>query len=208
MGTEIKACVIIAGAPEKDLSYYNQYISDRYIICADSGYLKCKELSVKPDLIIGDFDSSPYPDADCEIIKLNTHKDDTDTLHCAQVAVERGFNDVVILGGIGDRVDHTYANVLILNFFLDNNVKAIMLDGKNRIRVAGKSLALKKGDYKYFSLFPLFSPCKKLSISGAEYHVSNIDINPYDMFAQSNSFVEDVLVLFESGKLLIIESND
>ncbi len=208
MGNEIKACVIIAGAPESSIDYYKDYIDGRFIICADSGYLKCRAIGVEPDLIIGDFDSSPKPDADCEIITLNTHKDDTDTLHCAQVAVDRGFNDIIILGGIGDRVDHTYANMLIINYCLERGANCVMLDFKNRISVTIKPLLLKKDGYKYFSLFPLFETCKDVTITGAEYNIQNVDINPGDMFAQSNSFVDDVFILFEKGKLMIIESND
>ena len=71
MGKEIKKCLIITGAPEDDIDYYKQYIDGRFIIGADSGYQKCVKLNIKPNLIIGDFDSSTKPDTDIETIVLH-----------------------------------------------------------------------------------------------------------------------------------------
>lgn len=70
MGKEIKKCLIITGAPEDDIDYYKHYIDGRFIIGADSGYQKCVKLNIKPNLIIGDFDSSTKPDTDIETIVL------------------------------------------------------------------------------------------------------------------------------------------
>ena len=70
MGKEIKKCLIITGAPEDDIYYYKNYIDGRFIIGADSGYQKCVKLNIKPNLIIGDFDSSTKPDTDIETIVL------------------------------------------------------------------------------------------------------------------------------------------
>ena len=82
---------------------------------ADKGYEYAKKAGAKPDLIVGDFDSysGNLPD-DCEVIKLNSHKDDTDLLHCIEVALSRGYDDFVILAATGGRFDHTLANVLFL----------------------------------------------------------------------------------------------
>lgn len=111
MGKEIKKCLIISGAPESEIEYYNDYVDGRFVISADSGYNKCKKLGIKPDLIIGDFDSSDVPDTDIKTIILPVRKDDTDTFFAVKYAIKQGFNDLVILGGIGSRFDHTYCNV-------------------------------------------------------------------------------------------------
>ncbi len=72
-------CTIVSGAPETELEYMEKYFDNSYIICADSGYRKCEKLGIKPDLVIGDFDSSDKPNFDCETIALDVRKDDTDT---------------------------------------------------------------------------------------------------------------------------------
>ena len=105
-------CTIVSGAPETELEYMEKYFDNSYIICADSGYRKCEKLGIKPDLVIGDFDSSDKPNFDCETIALDVRKDDTDTFFCVKTAVKKGFDEIVILGGIGSRLDHTYSNIL------------------------------------------------------------------------------------------------
>lgn len=208
MGTQIKKCAIISGAPENDLEYINNY-TDRYMICADSGYKKCLKLGIQPDLIIGDFDSSDVPDCDCEIIRLNARKDDTDTFYCVKKAIAKGFSDIVILGGIGSRIDHTYSNILSVAYCFDKNIKCALVNSKNFLTVADGETILKRAEYKYFSLFALFEKCEGLSISGAEYNLHSVDIEPFEQLTQSNEFKDDfVKISIKKGKILLILSND
>ena len=130
MGKEIKKCLIISGAPESEIEYYNDYVDGRFVISADSGYNKCKKLGIKPDLIIGDFDSS------------DVRKDDTDTFFAVKYAIKQGFNDLVILGGIGSRFDHTYCNVLALNYCFERNVKAVLINKNNKIELLDKKAVM------------------------------------------------------------------
>lgn len=209
MGTEVKKCAIISGAPESDLSYYKKYLYDRYIICADSGYRKCNLLKITPGLIIGDFDSSPKPNINCEIIELKVRKDDTDTFHSVKEAIDRGYNDIVILGGIGSRIDHTYSNILSVNFCFERNIKCALINEKNMITVVSGKTVIKKGEYEHFSLFALFEKCTGLSISGSQYDLDNVELDPFSQLTQSNAFKKDeVKIEIKSGKIILILSND
>lgn len=209
MGTEIKKCVIISGAPETDLSYYKKYLLGRYIICADSGYKKCLSLKIKPDLIIGDFDSSEKPEISCELIVLNPRKDYTDTSHCVMEAIGRGYNDIVILGAIGTRLDHTYSNILSVVYCFERKIKCCLINAFNRLSVESGETIIKKDRYKYFSFYPLFDKCEGVSINGAEYNLNNVDIMPSDNFTQSNEFKdEQVKISIKKGKIILILSND
>ena len=68
MGKNIK-CYIFAGSPDAKCSELG-FDSNRYVICADGGYALAKKLGIKPDVLIGDFDTykKTLPD-DCEIIR-------------------------------------------------------------------------------------------------------------------------------------------
>lgn len=209
MGNEIKKCVVISGAPEEDVSYYSDYLHNRFIICADSGYRKCERLSAKPDLIIGDFDSSEKPDTDCEIISLQVRKDDTDTFHCIKEAVNRGYNDIVILGGIGSRMDHTYANILSVNYCYEHGVKCSLINKHNKISIISGRKVLYRDEYEYFSLYALFEACEGVSIKNAQYDLDNIVLSPAEQFTQSNGFKDSTCeVNIEKGKILLFQCND
>ena len=209
MGKEIKKCLIITGVPEDDIYYYKNYIDGRFIIGADSGYQKCVKLNIKPNLIIGDFDSSTKPDTDIETIVLPVRKDDTDTLSAVKEAIKRGYNDIIILGGIGNRFDHTYNNVLVLNFCFDRNIKAVLINKHNKIEIIEKSYSFKKDNYPYFSMYPLFDACIGLTTRGTQYDLTDFTIPADCLYTQSNSFKDDVVTInYKSGKLLLILSND
>lgn len=102
-----------------------------------------QKAGAKPNLIVGDFDSysGNLPD-DREVIKLNSHKDDTDLLHCIEVALSRGYDDFVILAATGGRFDHTFANISVL-MYLAKRCKR-----NNRFRQRDYSL-LKMGEYNF-----------------------------------------------------------
>lgn len=214
MGTQIKKCTIISGAPDNDIEFLKDNIDENsYIICADSGYKNCIKAGFTPDLIIGDFDSSEKPNIDCEIITLEVEKAFTDSFHCVMEAVEKGCNEIQIFCAIGSRMDHTYSNILSLNYCQKHNVKCCIVNRKNRISLI-KDKGIINKDYDNFSLFAYLSDCKNVRIKGAYYtagfyNKDSIDINLSDQFAQSNYVSEDFAeITLDSGTLLLIESND
>lgn len=210
MGKEIKRCVIISGAPEDDLSYYDPYLNkDSFVICADSGYKKCIVLDVRPDLIVGDFDSADKPDADCEIISLQVRKDDTDTFHCVKEAIDRGFRDIIILGGIGSRLDHTYSNILSVNYCYERNISCALVNKHNKISIISGRTVIDNSLYEHFSLFALFDKCEGLSILNSLYELHDVELLPNEQYTQSNGFIDDSCeIIIKKGKLLLIQSND
>ena len=97
MGTEIKRCLIVSGAPEADIAYIKPLLPGAFVVAADSGYQKCRRLGAEPDIVVGDFDSSPVPEHTKELIMMPAHKDDTDTLAAIKIAMERGYTHLILL---------------------------------------------------------------------------------------------------------------
>ncbi len=209
MGKEIKKCTIISGAPDYSVDFLKQNIDcDSFIIAADSGYKKLLNADIIPNLIIGDFDSSPKPDIDCDILTLPCQKDDTDTFYCVKKAIELGYNHITIMFAIGNRFDHTYSNILCLDYCHKANVKCVIIDSHNRISLIDSEYTFSK-QYDYFSLFAYLEDCKGISINGSCYDVDNIDIATHNQFAQSNQIKNDnCTITVKQGNLLLVESND
>ena len=214
MGNEVRACTIISGAPDTDYDFLRDKIDvSSYIICADSGYLKCKALGINPNLIIGDFDSSEYPKLDCEIVKLNPEKAYTDTFHCVMEAVDRGFNKIIMLCAIGSRLDHSYSNILCLNYCKKCNVDCEIINSKNRLSLITDSKRIYK-EYENFSLFAFLEACKGIKISGAYYTAGFYDKEKLDFDLDTQCGVSNYVcdeyatISLDEGCLLLVESND
>ncbi len=208
MAKKVRA-VIICGSPECDLEFIKSFINrGDYIICADSGYNIALSLGVKPDLFVGDFDSySGDVDTETEVVKLNTHKDDTDSMHCAEFCVKNGFNEVVLLNAAGARLDHTIANLSVLKYLALNGVNA-------KIETAGETVQfLPQGEYTYsnlngktFSAIPFGCDKAVISYEGeVEYPAENLTLDSSLVIGVSNIFRSDkVRVKILSGEALLI----
>lgn len=203
-------CTIISGAPDCDTEFLSEAVDrNSYIICADSGYKHCMKAKIKPDIVIGDFDSSNIPDFDVECIRLPVEKDDTDTFYTVKYAIEKGFDELEIFNGIGNRFDHSYSNMLCLQYCKNKNIHAFIADKHNKLIMVNQKIIINNSYYKYFSVFAIGGTVKGLNIKNAYYELNNATISPFSQFTQSNTFNgKDVEISFESGNLLLVQSND
>ena len=210
MGNKKVKCIIVSGAPDDDYAFLKEKLSENaYIIAADSGYLKCVQVGITPDLIMGDFDSSPSPELNTEIVKLPAEKDFTDTFYCLRKAIELGFDEVEILCAIGNRADHNYSNMLCLDYCLKNNVKCAIINRRNKLQLVDKEIVIDDCEYKCFSLFAFLGAVQGLSIKGAYYELDCVDMMPYEQYAQSNCFKGvPAEISVQKGVILLIQSND
>lgn len=201
---------IVSGAPGQNAQFLKNNIDRKsFIIAADSGYLICKEAEIRPDLIIGDFDSSKKPDTDINILQLPHIKDDTDTFYCIKEAVKRNADEIEIFCALGGRVDHALSNILSLDYCLENNVKASIIGEKCVLSLHNKGFEVNKSKFKYFSLFAIGADVKGLSIKGAAYNLDGYTLSPFSSLGQSNECKDNtVKIEFENGVILLVLSND
>lgn len=144
---------------------------DDFILCADGGYAHARRMGLRPDLLIGDFDSVKPPEhAGCEVYSYPPEKDDTDMLLALKCGLERGFRDYLILGGLGGRLDHTIANFTVLAYAIDHGAKAVLQDEKNAailLRDSAISVPVCPG-FK-LSVFPYGGGAKGVCLRGVKY---------------------------------------
>ncbi|MCQ2428491.1 MAG: thiamine diphosphokinase [Clostridia bacterium] len=185
---------------------------DDLVIAADSGYSNAKLLGEKPSVIIGDFDSygaGALPDGP-EIIRLNTEKDNTDTQAAVDVALERGAEEIVIIGGLSGRLDHTLSNISVLEHLNVLRVYAVMTDGQSRVRFIrnGSSLIGRSG-FKYLSVIAADSRVKGVEIDGVKYPLNKASLFRTVQYAVSNEITGNcALIAVKKGGIYVIESRD
>ena len=139
------------------------------IIAADKGLEILNKIDIKPDYIIGDFDSVNKEILEyyknIPITYLKPEKDFTDTHMALKLAIEQGAKKITITGAIGTRFDHSIANIHILKEALENNIETEIIDEHNKIKLINEDVIIKKDDnYKYVSLIPLTTQVKRLSL--------------------------------------------
>lgn len=193
------------------------------VFAVDGGLKAADRLSIIPDYIVGDFDTvSPlllYKYENMENItieRFKPEKDFTDTQIAVMKAIEENSFSIHILGGTGSRLDHTIANIQLLQSALECGIEAMIVSETNRIRLLGdkrKHIVLNKEDsmYKYVSLIPLSEKVSSVTTMGMKYNVSNFDfcIDKNISMGVSNEIKESKAeIKITDGKLLLIESND
>ena len=205
-------CFIIAGSPEASVSFIKSKINSNFVICADRGYAFAKAAGISPSLIVGDFDSCglELPD-NCEVVTLPTEKDDTDTAHAVDLALERGYDEITILGAIGGRLDHSLANLCLLEYISSRGGRGELLSEKERI------VYLKEGEYSFdslkgltFSLFPFGCSQVVVEYIGAKYSDGVYCLTNKKPQGVSNIFSENhsEVKIYRGAAVLIINTSD
>ncbi|MCD8231533.1 MAG: thiamine diphosphokinase [Clostridiales bacterium] len=212
--------LIITGG-QIDLPFTKRFIENGnwdLVISADSGLNFCREASVVPDVILGDFDS-----ADTEALRyfkerypermevFPAEKDETDTELALLRAVELGADAVTILGGTGTRLDHVLGNLHLLKMAMDAGVPCAIVDPHNRIRMTDCGMTLRKEEQfgDYVSLIPFTPQVEGLTLRGFAYEVEDFTLQSGKARGVSNEIRGDAAVIeMKSGILLVIEARD
>ena len=183
-----------------------------YIIAADGGQNRAREFSLQPDCVIGDFDSTTLnEDFDCIYITYPAEKDITDTEAALEHAKEKGYSRVLVLGGIGGRLDHTMGNVGMLCKYYGQFQQLIFADGKNSMEMLQNAQRTFKRDsmYQYIGLISLDEKATGIDIVGAKYELKDGTLERASTLCVSNEFKEDeVIIRVRNGAILVIRSND
>ena len=183
-----------------------------YIIAADGGQNRAREFGLQPDCVIGDFDSTTLnEDFDCLYITYPAEKDLTDTEAALTHALEKGCRNVILLGGMGGRLDHTMGNIGLLDKYYNTFDHMEFIDGKNRMELLKDSGRTLKRDarYKYFGLVSLNAEASGIDIRGAKYELTGASLERASTLGVSNEFSEDTVEIFvREGTLLIVRSAD
>jgi len=184
------------------------------IIAADKGLEILNKMDVKPDFIIGDFDSvnkeilEKYKNI--PITYLKPEKDFTDTHMALKLAIEQGAKKVTIAGAIGTRYDHSIANIHILKETLENNIEAEIINENNKIKLINIDTKINKDNkFKYISLIPLTTSVKGVTLEGFKYGLENATLKIGESIGVSNEQIEkEATIKIKEGILILIFSKD
>lgn len=178
------------------------------IIAADGGLRHTNALGLTPDAFIGDMDSLREEDIPQGAILYPSRKDDTDMMLAVKKALAMGAGEVLLLGGLGGRLDHTYANIQTLAYLLEHGASGTLADENHLVSMVDQGSAVLSLDYRYLSVFAYSGVCEGVTITGAEYPLENAVLEPSFPLGVSNRHApgQQMKVSVEKGTLLLIQS--
>lgn len=175
------------------------------IIAADGGYAHTQKLGLKPDVVLGDFDSLGYVPQDAQIYPVE--KDDTDCMLAVRASLEKGCDSIVIYGALdGPRMDHTVANLQTLLYLARRGASGTLV-GKHNIVTAVRNGtvrfdAMARGTV---SVFCIGEQARGVTIRGLKYELQNGTLTPDYPLGVSNAFLgKEASVTVEDGTLILI----
>jgi len=119
----MKKCIILANGKPPKKSIITSFQKKKYekLICADGGANSALKLNLVPDVIIGDFDSISQAalkefKSVSKFIRIK-RQNDTDVEKCLKYAIKKKYDEALLVGATGNRLDHTFCNLGIVNKF-------------------------------------------------------------------------------------------
>ena len=189
--------------------------ADDYLVSVDRGLTYCLEAGLRPDLLVGDFDSVEpellqRPDiADVPRQTFPAQKDSSDLDLALNALCEMTFDEVYVVGVSGGRTDHLLINwQLTLQrswpfalVYIDASVSARVLHGAGEVSVDVEpgtivSLVSLKDAEGVSTLGLYYALCDATLTAGSSLGLSNIAVNA------------TVTVVIESGVVLVMVTNE
>jgi thiamine pyrophosphokinase len=198
--------------PATPASFRAYVPEEAFVIAADSGLEHALALGCTVDLVVGDLDSaSPAAveqavAAGATIERHPAEKDMTDFELALAAARARGASRVVVIGGVGGRLDHFLANALALVGRTAAGAEVEWVTGAGLVTVVHPRARLSGKPGDLCSLLAVGGPASGVRTTGLRYPLDGEDLFPGSTRGVSNEFVEPVAqVSVEDGILLAVQ---
>jgi thiamine pyrophosphokinase len=174
-----------------------------FLAAVDGGTKHCKQLGLKPDLIIGDLDSSSpdvlnhYSHVPC--MHFPKDKDETDLELALRELMQPDIAEITVFGALGSRIDHTLANIMLLTRFPG---RLFIESPHERLFVIDKHIALACFVGQILSLIPLNGAATGIHTHGLKWNLSHRTLDKHFMGISNEAIESEVRISLEKGDLL------
>ncbi|NBF38844.1 MAG: thiamine diphosphokinase [Spirochaetes bacterium] len=178
------------------------------IVAADSGLERALAAGVEPGIVVGDMDSlrdqgllDRFPTE--RVRSFDEDKDDTDTEIALEILFSEGYDEVVLAGGGGGRLDHL---VGILAIFDRERHPTLWITDRDEVTAVDGYLERRGMRGRVVSFFPVGDETCRMTSTGLQWPLDELEWRHGDV-GISNRVVDDVLrVEMLSGRLIMVQS--
>jgi thiamine pyrophosphokinase len=209
--TDEVVVVVVAGGEAPPAGSARDVPLGAHVVAADRGVDHAHALGLEVDLAIGDFDSaSPgaleqAEEAGARVERHPEAKDATDLELALDAALELRPERILVLAGLGQRLDHLLSALLLLGTprYAETQVDAVV--GNARVHVVRGERSLEGEPGELVSLLPLHGPAEGITTEGLAYPLTGDTLEPGSSRGVSNRFTgQAARVGVERGILLAV----
>lgn len=208
-GGGVRALLLAGGEIVVDETLRRLARASELVVAADGGVRHAHALGVRPDLIVGDFDSASHADlehfADVPREQHPADKGQLDLELALEAAWARGATEVTVMGAFGGRLDQSLATLLIAAR-LRRAGRALTLHGAGTdvfVVLASEGLTLAAAAGSTFSLLALGDGAE-VDVSGARFPLRGAPL-PYGVgLGVSNAVTEAATITVRQGEVAVV----
>ena len=211
----MKAVIVANGHIENSNTIKATIEKYDYIIACDGGAAFLKKIGIRPNLMVGDFDSLEaeimdfYQSQDIEILTFPINKNLTDSHLAINIDLERGFTEIDLYGATGSRLDYTLSNCMLLFLIEEKGGKGKVIDENNMIMVARKRTTINQVFEKQFVSLVAIEDSEGITLEGFKYPLIDATLKCGDSLCMSNEMIKDTAVIqMAKGKAFIFITKD
>lgn len=147
--------------------------NSKFTVCCDGAVNNLALTGIQPDAIVGDCDSLSIENREkyADIIYRIEEQETNDLTKSVNFCIERGLNNIIILGATGKREDHTIANIGLLADYTDLVKNISMISEYGVFNVISENTVFESFESQQVSLFCI-NPTH-ISSQGLKYPIEN-----------------------------------
>ncbi len=205
-------CIILANGDYGNIDSYKWLLKEADIIlCADGGANYAHKMGIIPAYIVGDMDSifppvvDYYKEQGVEFRRYPQRKDFTDTQLILALAEELNADEIVFLGSLGKRLDHTLSNLYCGGELALKGRKVWHYTANYSAYLVNQEITISGEVGDIVSVLALTDEAKGVYEEGFEYPLQNVILKKWNPYAISNVLAENEGVIkVREGLLLVI----
>ena len=128
-----------------------------------------------------------------------------------ELAVSKGYKNIILTGASGSRLDHTLGNILLMEKYFKDGVNISIIDNNNEMKIISDNseLFIEYKEGYFISIIPITEFIQGLCLEGFKYNLDNVDVERGSTLCISNQIKDNKgKITLKKGRAIVIISKD